>query len=1197
MKWMKKLRLINWHYFVDETMEFGRQTLITGQNAAGKSTIIDALQVLLIADQRQIRFNPAAHEEAKRSMIDYLKGKIGSDDRTFVRDGDFTTYIAAEFRDEAKKESFVVGVVIDVFRDQQFEEEYFILADCRLDEVDFIKPSGHLRNRDEFKRRHAVSSAGSRTRSIFERNKTLYQKALLARLGGLNERFFRIFLKALSFKPIQNVREFVYDYILDEKELQLDLMKQNFDIHEKYKRELEQLQIRKDKLQRIRDVFEQYDKLRITVQEQEYVIRRLKVTLEEEQLEAHRRQLADLESDLRRLEDEMALAEMKHDEAKSEAEQALTRWKSHDAVKRAEELRRQMDELHDGQERLRQELDFAKRALEGERQLVAQLADWPGNEGWTPLPEDRSVLAAGVEMLSAAIGRVEEALDPDAAQDSFGDVVEELQRRITDLGARLNNVHERLLIERARAEERIQAVVGRIRELEQVIRDLENKKRPYPDSVIRLKQVLEERLGGRSPVWIFCEEMEVEDEEWRNAVEGFLNTQRFDLLVRPEVFAEALSIYEREKFRLQLEGVGLVDTEKEQRYIHTAEAGSLAQVLSTDNPVIRAHIDHLLGRVMMAEDEQDLRLHRTAVTRTCMVYNNLIARQMKRRQYELPYIGAKAIVRQLELKKRELVEASREHAHWTDIHRDIAGWTEKLSDKKSRMERLGGQLALAPQLVETRRRLAEAKSELERLDLSEARRLEEIYKHWRSEEDRWNNRRVELGKDLGKKEEERKHVNGLIYIQTNKLEEARQVLDSWQAEHDPGLLQGALARWADAEKQDIPTYRKLENWQNNQKGNATRRDDTRSELQKLRLQFNTEHLFDGPEAAEDNAVYDAALRTVAELNIPDYQAKVEKSLQDSEEEFKSHFVFKLREAIEMAKREFHELNFALRHFPFSQDRYVFEVTPSEKYRRFYDAVMNPLLAEKGSLFDLPDNDSSETLHELFELLVRGEAGDLEEFTDYRRYLDFDIKVHTGESSYSFSKVLREKSGGETQTPFYIAILASFYHLYKTNKTSRLVVFDEAFNKMDEQRIQSSLRLIKQLNLQLIAAVPDEKMQHMAPEVTTTLIVTNRNYRCFVDMVDRSNLAELAADEEGGGAVASGASEFAAQENGFGAAADMAEEGFGAEKDGDAAAEEGGDDAANDAVEIGAKAAENGHDAGSDDADRGDAETVRQIELF
>jgi uncharacterized protein YPO0396 len=1116
---MKKLRLINWHYFVDETMEFGRQTLITGQNAAGKSTIIDALQVLLIADQRQIRFNPAAHEEAKRSIIHYLKGKIGSDDRSFVRDGDFTTYIVAEFRDDMKKESFVIGVVIDVFSDQQYVEEYFILADCRLDDLDFIKSSGHLRNRDEFKRRHAVSGDRSRARSIFERNKSVYQKALLARLGGLNERFFRIFLKALSFKPIQNVREFVYDYILDKKELQLDLMKQNFDIHEKYKGELEQLQIRKEKLQRIRDVYDQYDKLRVTVQEQEYVIRRLKLTLEEEQLEECRRQLAGLEDRLRGMEAEMSLAEMKYEEAKAEAERALTRWKSHDAVKRVEELKRQIDEWSDGLERLRQELNMARRALEGERLLVAQLADWPGNDGWTLQSDERADLTMGVETISAAIRHLEDAFESGLEPTkTFGDDLVELMQRITDLGTRLGRIHERLLIERTRAEERVRNLADRVRELEQVIRDLENKKRPYPTSVVQLRRVLEERLNGRSPVWIFCEEMEVEDEEWRNAVEGYLNTHRFDLLVRPEVFAEALSIYEREKFRLQLEGVGLVDTEKEQRFIHTAEAGSLAEVLSTGNPFVRAHIDHLLGRVMKAADEQDLRRHRTAVTRTCMVYHNMAARQMRRHQYELPYIGAKAIARQLELKKHEMAETSKEHAYWTEIHRDIAGWAEKLTDKKARMERLGGHLALASQFSETRLRLAEAERELEQLDLSEARRLEQAYHVWQSEAERWSNRRVALGKEIGKKEEERDQIHAKIYIQTNKVKDAQIVLDSWEAEYDPGLLQGALSRWADAEKQDIPTYRKLENWQNNQKGNATRRDDTRNVLHKLRLQFNAEHLFDGPGTAEGNEAYDAALRTVADINIPDYQDKVEKALKDSEEEFKSHFVFRLREAIEMAKREFHELNYALRNFPFSRDRYVFEVTPREKYRRFYDAVMNPMLAEKGSLFDLQDNDSSETLHELFEMLVRGEAGDMEAFTDYRSYLDFDIRVHTGESSYSFSKVLREKSGGETQTPFYIAILASFHHLYRTNKTSRLVVFDEAFNKMDEQRIQSSLRLIKKLNLQLIAAVPDEKMQHMAPEVTTTLIVTNRNYRCFVDMVDRADIEELLGGEEGDGSA-------------------------------------------------------------------------------
>src|SRR5690606_21717606 len=123
MKWMKRLRLINWHYFKDEELEFGKQTLITGQNAAGKSTIIDALQVLFVADHRMIKFNAAAHDDTKRSFIKYLRGKIGSDERCFLRDGDFTTYIAAEFRDEDRKEWFVVGVAIDVYRGSTTGEE------------------------------------------------------------------------------------------------------------------------------------------------------------------------------------------------------------------------------------------------------------------------------------------------------------------------------------------------------------------------------------------------------------------------------------------------------------------------------------------------------------------------------------------------------------------------------------------------------------------------------------------------------------------------------------------------------------------------------------------------------------------------------------------------------------------------------------------------------------------------------------------------------------------------------------------------------------------------------------------------------------------------------------------------------------------------------------------------------------------
>ncbi|MDP3488149.1 MAG: SbcC/MukB-like Walker B domain-containing protein, partial [Bacillota bacterium] len=252
------------------------------------------------------------------------------------------------------------------------------------------------------------------------------------------------------------------------------------------------------------------------------------------------------------------------------------------------------------------------------------------------------------------------------------------------------------------------------------------------------------------------------------------------------------------------------------------------------------------------------------------------------------------------------------------------------------------------------------------------------------------------------------------------------------------------------------------------------------------------------------------LSKVSGIDIPRYREQLQESLRQAEDQFKSHFMHKMREAIHEAKREFDRINNALKHFPFQDDRYHFALTASDKYKQFYDCIMDESLADRESLFALPDDDRSATLQNLFDKLIRGDADTQDEFTDYRRYLDFDIIVSSQGSRYSFSNVLREKSGGETQTPFYIIILAAFNQLYSNNKTMRLVVFDEAFNKMDEQRIKTSLRLIKQLDLQLIAAVPDEKLQHMAPEVTTTLVVTRDNLTCFVDMLQ---LEEVAATDE------------------------------------------------------------------------------------
>ena len=128
--------------------------------------------------------------------------------------------------------------------------------------------------------------------------------------------------------------------------------------------------------------------------------------------------------------------------------------------------------------------------------------------------------------------------------------------------------------------------------------------------------------------------------------------------------------------------------------------------------------------------------------------------------------------------------------------------------------------------------------------------------------------------------------------------------------------------------------------------------------------------------------------------------------------------------------------------------------------------------------------------------------DRDEFTDYRTYLDYDIKISHTDGSFSYySKVCEEKSGGETQTPFYVTVAASFVQLYRNNiggEAIGLVMFDEAFNNMDDERIGGVLEFLRRLPLQIIIAAPPDKIQYISPHVEGTLLVMTDEKVSFVE---------------------------------------------------------------------------------------------------
>lgn len=129
---------------------------------------------------------------------------------------------------------------------------------------------------------------------------------------------------------------------------------------------------------------------------------------------------------------------------------------------------------------------------------------------------------------------------------------------------------------------------------------------------------------------------------------------------------------------------------------------------------------------------------------------------------------------------------------------------------------------------------------------------------------------------------------------------------------------------------------------------------------------------------------------------------------------------------------------------------------------------------------------------------------IQRYTDFRTYLKFDLETTDQNGAKQLlSQTLNTKSGGETQTPFYIAVLASFAQLYRVNDTSsfgntvRLAVFDEAFNKMDSDRIIESVRLLRKMGLQAIICTPPDKVSDIMPIADRTLLVSKDKYRMHI----------------------------------------------------------------------------------------------------
>jgi hypothetical protein len=244
--------------------------------------------------------------------------------------------------------------------------------------------------------------------------------------------------------------------------------------------------------------------------------------------------------------------------------------------------------------------------------------------------------------------------DP-SSPDAVGKLGESRLRALVLAADELKTQSGVLLLRLKQEQEKIhQELIARRKEQE----SLESGKYHFPSYVTDLRDAIAGRLRNKTgksvEVLIVAEAAEVQNSRWVNAIEGYLNTQKFYLIVPPEHFTAALHVYDAIKRERSIYGTGIVDIEKIENLNPKAEPGSLACEISADNHYVRLFLDYTLGRVMKCDKVGELRRHTTAITDEGMLYRNFVVRAMNPGLWAKPAIGQGAILRRLGDVRKEI---------------------------------------------------------------------------------------------------------------------------------------------------------------------------------------------------------------------------------------------------------------------------------------------------------------------------------------------------------------------------------------------------------------------------------------------------------------------------------------------------------------------------------------------------------------
>ncbi|AEF80570.1 ATP-binding protein [Leadbettera azotonutricia] len=1055
---LERVRLVNWHNFDDTLIAIGNRCLFAGDNGSGKTTILDAIQYAMAADLRKARFNAAAGErKSGRDLLGYVRCKVGSDTTDYMR-GDTVAHVMLEFS-RTGGEVLSAGVCVEAYTDGNCNE-HFWMGSLPIASLKVRTGQEQPLNFRQLKDSWAGAAAHANKKMETFESKKLYLREFTAAIGVWRRNidyspYLEAFTRSVSFTPMISVDRFVCDYILEEKPVEIQDMKNNLESYKEAEREAKGAVQRIEVLKKISAKAAEWRMYEGLILKQEYLMLRIHRDEELQKNQKEERKLSAAEEKLKSLEQKIAGL----NESRFEWENELRKTDASLAANDAHILYMQIE---DRINRLKKDLEIEEPKAERYHTLKTQC--------------------------EAMLGR---KLSENPAEDSSKIESEENQARSEKDAARIQKEEAALALREASAE----------------LAELERGLLRYPEAPASLKAALEKEGIAAA---ILADIADITNPDWVDAVEGWLSTRRFAILVDPKDFQKALEIYDR--LPRHISGAFLPNLEKMRDAVerNPAQKNSLASLVETGSIYARHYIDFVLGNVICA-DIRSLKNFGSAVTRECMRYSGFTASRIDQNIYSRHYLGKAA-----QRERKEFLIA--EKLRLQKVHEESTAKEQEAAQKEEGFRRVGRTLIdlsyLLPSVAATlkmRNDLSVAENELSAIDTRSFKELQE-------KRDSLAERIRVSGEGLQSCYKEQGSENQIIIDCRASMENIKTAIGD--REHAIGLFAenhpfeiSECEDYAEKQLSKENIYDLSSKYESNLKGYQTSVKNRRAEYADLVHNYDRDFHTYLPIDPGENDEAEKLLKRLETSELPEYREKIEKAKRDAEKEFKEHFISNLNENIEIARESFKEINEILRSLSFGRDQYRFALEEKSDRKGQIEIIKRTAAIptmDDGLFSQINDPEEYKAVEMLFEKILTTDldSPEMRSICDYRTYFQYDIKIRATDTidqitgkpmDSSLSKVIREKSGGETQTPYYVAIAASFYRFFKDRpeETIRLVMFDEAFNRMDDERIIKILNFYKDLNIQLISAVPPEKIEAIAPQVDRTNLVVRHGYSARV----------------------------------------------------------------------------------------------------